>query len=75
MISEVFSFEDELTDEGVMVIVQASKMYEVRKLKKGNNGLYLYMNTEKMGVTTAAFIPRNQVEKIIKAMKEVLNEE
>ena len=75
MISEVFSFEDELTDEGVMVIVQASKMYEVRKLKKGNNGLYLYMNTEKMGVTTAAFIPRNQAKKIIKAMKKVLNEE
>ena len=75
MVSHEVSFDDELTDEGVTVIVETSKMYEVRKLKKGNNGLYLYMSTEKMGVTTAAFIPRNQAKKIIKAMKAVLNEE
>ena len=67
MVSEVFSFEDELTDEGVTVIVETAKMYGGRKL--------LYMSTKNEGVTTEAYIPRKQAKKIIKAMKAVLNEE
>ena len=74
MISEVFSFEDELTEESVTVIVETAHEYGVPKAKKGLNGLYFYMDTEYATRTTSAYIPRKQAKKIIKAMTAVLDE-
>ena len=74
MISEVFSFEDELTEECVTVIIETFHEYGAPKAKKGRNGLYFYMGTEHATYTTTAYIPRKQVKKIIKAMQEVLND-
>ena len=75
MKSNEINFDDELTDECVTVIVETTKMYDGHNFKEDNNGLYLYVSTEKPGVTTATYIPRNQAKKIIKAMKAALNEE
>ena len=75
MISEAFIYEDELPEETITVLVETAHVYRVPKAKNGPKGLYLYMDTEHATHTTSAYIPRKQAKKIIKAMKEALNEE
>lgn len=74
MVSHEVSFEDELDGFDVTVFVETVEMYDGRKLKKDNKGLFLCMCTEISGVPTAAYIPREQAKQIIEAMKEVLDE-
>ena len=73
--SHEVSFDDAENGFDVTVFVDTVRGYDVPKSKKGHNGLYLYMDTEHACHATSAYIPRKQAKKIIKAMKEALNEE
>ena len=75
MVKEVFQFEDELFESGVMVFVETPWLCEGREIKKGSKGLYLCLDVLGQDVAASAYIPRKQAKKIIKAMKETLNEE
>ena len=74
MISHEVSFDDEVSGQGVSVFVKASNAHYFDESKKCSNGLYLCLQVSSGCDNTDAYIPRNQVEKIIKAMKAVLNE-
>ena len=76
MINKVINFEDALSEYGATVFVQTASVYEGPNIKKACEGLYLCLDAGRHGgTTTSAYIPRKQAKKIIKAMKEVLNEE
>ena len=75
MISHEVSFDDEVSGQGVSVFVKASNAHYFDESKKDSNGLYLCLQVASGWDYTDAYIPRNQVEKIIKAMKAVLDEE
>lgn len=75
MISHVINFKDEVSGQGAAVFVHTSHVHDPDESKKGSNGLYLRLEVASGWDYTDAYIPRNQVEEIIKALKEVLNEE
>ena len=75
MVSHEVSFDDEVSGQGVSVVVKTSNAHYFDESKKGSNGLYLRLEVASGWDYTEAYIPRNQVKKVIKAMKDVLDEE
>ena len=75
MINKVINFDAALSEYGVTVSVQTASVYEGHNTVPSCEGLYLCLDAGRHGgTTTSAYIPRKQAKKIIKAMKEVLND-
>ena len=75
MIKEEFNFDDERNGGDTTVFVQTAHVRDPNKSKKGRTGLYLCLLGDNAWSSTAAYIPRKEAKKIIKAMKAVLDEE
>lgn len=67
-------FVDELTEQRVSVFVQTARVTD-SDANDLSQTVFLCMESYSGTVRAAAYIPRKKAKKIIKAMKEVLNED
>lgn len=67
-------FVDELTEQHVTVFVQSARVTDSDE-NALSRSVFFCMETLSGTVGASAYIPRKKAKKIIKAMKEVLNEE
>ena len=75
MKSEEFNFKDALTGLPVYIIVQSQIVLDPEDSRGFCNSVFVVLESDD-GLTAAeAYVPRKQVKKLIKAMKEALNEE
>ena len=73
MIAKRIDFVDELTEQHVTVFVQAARVTDSDE-NDLSQSVFVSMETFNGAVGGAAYIPRKKAKKIIKAMKEILNE-
>ena len=73
MIAKRIDFVDELTEQHVTVFVQAARVTDSDE-NDLSQSVFFCMETFNGAVGGAAYIPRKKAKKIIKAMKEILNE-
>ena len=73
MIAKRIDFVDELTEQHVTVFVQAARVTDSDE-NDLSQSVFFSMETFNGAVGGAAYIPRKKAKKIIKAMKEILNE-
>ena len=66
-------FVDELTEQHVSVFVQSARVTDSDE-NDLSQSVFFSMETFNGAVGGSAYIPRKKAKKIIKAMKEVLNE-
>ena len=73
MIAKRIDFTDSLTDQYVSVYVESARVTDSDE-NDLSQSVFVSMETFNGAVGGAAYIPRKKAKKIIKAMKEVLNE-
>ena len=66
-------FVDELTEQHVTVFVQSARVTDSDE-NDLSQSVFFSMETFNGAVGASAYIPRKKAKKIIKAMKEILNE-
>ena len=73
MISKRIDFVDKLTDQYVSVYVESARVTDSDEADL-SQCVFLSLESFSGAVGSSAYIPRKKAKKIIKAMKEVLNE-
>ena len=73
MIAKRIDFVDKLTDQYVSVYVESARVTDSDE-NDLSQSVFFSMETFNGAVGGAAYIPRKKAKKIIKAMKEILNE-
>ena len=73
MITKRIDFVDKLTEQHVTVYVQSARATDSDE-NDLSQSVFFSMETLNGAVGGAAYIPRQKAKKIIKAMKEILNE-
>ena len=74
MISKRIDFADKLTEQHVTVYVESARVTDSDEADL-SQCVFFSLESFSGAVGGAAYIPRKEAKKIIKAMKEVLNEE
>lgn len=73
MVNSRIDFFDKMTEQHVSVFVQSSRITDSDE-DDLSQSVFFSMETFNGAVGASAYIPRKKAKKIIKAMKEVLNE-
>ena len=73
MIAKRIDFVDKLTDQYVSVYVESARVTDSDEADL-SQCVFLSLESFSGAVGSSAYIPRKKAKKIIKAMKEVLNE-
>ena len=75
MKSEEFNFRDALTGLPVCIVLQSQILLDPEEDRGFSTGVFVGLDYGDGEATAETYVPKKQAEKVIKAMKELLNEE